>query len=185
MIAINTRFLLCGLFAPTLFLLAVASVAIAQSVTDNETGVTITPPPGYTVHISNSSASRASNRQLSAVVRQVSRFAQCDIQIVRTHQSDQGLSQAERDKSLELTVRRAGNRDYEIATERFEYLNSSGIVQLGPKSKPDQRSAFSQIRIWLFPAYGMVVTSCATSSLDFDKRRPEFEAIVRGISLPN
>ncbi len=168
----------------TIIMVCVTFAASAQPVTDPETGVTLTPPPTYTAQISKIGFFGRGHKQVSFMVApRESLLTRCEVTLVLSSSSE-NRTQAERDQSV-IKMLRMGHLDAEYGTlnETFEYLGARGIIQIAPKSGIERRSAFNRFRIMVYPPQGIINLTCTIGGLDFEARRPELEAIVRGISF--
>jgi hypothetical protein len=164
--------------------------AIAQPISDPATGLAVTPPPGYVAQISTASSrytvafnvKKPDDKDTGCIIGfllipEKARFTQAEIN---------GYA-AKPEWANE--IRTAFSRLYDIISlDRFEHAGVLGSVVVADRKMPPGTPARAgEIRAWLVvmeTPKGRASIACIAEKPSFEARRSEFDAVVRGITLP-
>ena len=171
-------------------LLGIVTAASAQAVRDDATGLAVDPPPGYAARQTAASGPYAvafdvkttadRNTGCRVAFQPVSKnntLSQADINAFTAKPEWSDLVRA----TLALV--------YEVRSiEPFEHAGVRGAAVVADfKSVPDASPHAAEVRtllVMLETPKGRTTTVCVGARRDFDARRPGFEAVARGTTLP-
>lgn len=174
--------------------LAAGSAAEAEPVRDEATGLAVAPPQGYT-------ARKAAGDPRYAAVYAVQKEGEDDTGCKIAFQPtifEQGTAEPAptqeeindftRKKEWIDLIRATLALRYEVATvEPFELQGLSGAQVVADFKPIEGQAKPPEVRSYLVvldTPKGRTTIVCVGDKADFDSRRPEFEAIARGVSPP-
>jgi hypothetical protein len=178
-----------GMMVAVLLLLS-SAFAAAQSVSDLQTGLAVTPPAGYTA---KSAPSRGRNTAVIDVKRNNDRDTGCRVAF-QPNAQDRSLSQAEINELVGTPERRAviestlGSLYQVAAVDQVEHAGVRGSVAtatLKPlPGMPARASDMISVFYLLETPTGRTIIVCVSEKQASIQRRNEFDAVLRGVTLP-
>jgi hypothetical protein len=172
---IVTIICLCAAFARI-----VATLAVANSIRDPETGLSLTLPPGYSITESHSKPGTnilGNDLKSNELTR-----GSCDINYMNSRGSlyrrYQASAQSWEDRFEKYSIEET--RLWSFATEPRAVFDENY-----PLKPPSNRSFTLSLSADFKTADGYLKISCRAHSREFDKTRPVLESLILGISLPN
>lgn len=170
--------------------LGLAVAASAQALRDDASGLTITAPPGYTATPSPERA--GPNRPVFDVKTASDVDTGCRIAVADAA-ANAGLSQAEinaraASQAHKETVAGVFATIYEIrAIETVMHAGITGVAAIGDlrarEGVPQRAQEVRSLLILLETPRQRITLACVGERRDFRERLPEFEAVLRGISV--
>jgi hypothetical protein len=164
-----------------------ASTASAQTFSDKATGLAVTPPPGYSAHAAPPRARYA----VTVEIRRANDVPICKVgfQFVAANEKrsqtelNATAGTPERAEQLRQTLGAA----FEVKEiTPFEHTDVRGLAALGvmklPGLAPEDQPR--TVIIMMDTPKGRTTVSCAAFLAELTKRRGEFEALARGVTLP-
>lgn len=176
-----TTFMAVGLLAGT---------AMAAPLRDSTTGLTVDPPPGYVAKHAT-----PGQRQAARISVQRPQDTELGCQVAyspapqNAGMSQQDINAAMASEAWQSAARRALSMLYDLSGARtVDYGLFRAVMMQGSfKPRPDLPPRAQQITTF----FGLMETPrgrthivCIAEKADFPQRRPEFEAVVRGVTPP-
>ena len=164
--------------------------ALAQSVADSQTGLSVTPPLGYEAH---PGPSRGRNTAVIDVKRTRDRDTGCKIAFQPAAQN-RGLTQAQINELVGTPERRTviestlGVLYQVIDVEQIEHdgvRGSAATATFKPiPGLPSRASEMMNLFYLLETPVGRTTVICVSDKQDFADWRSEFDGVLRGVKLP-
>lgn len=170
--------------------LATAGAASAEGYSDPESGLGVTAPSGYEV---NAMPARGKNGVVVSVKRASDRDTGCQVGFAEAPANNKYSqkdinAQMETREHQELARATIGVLYETKKIETFKSGEVTGLVitaDIKPREGiPPRAQEISNLMILLETPKGRTSVVCVGEKSDFAKRRPEFEQIARGATLP-
>jgi hypothetical protein len=164
--------------------------AMAQNVSDPQTGLAVTPPPGYEA---KAASARGRYTAVIEVKRTQDRDTGCKIAFQPARQN-RGLSQAQINKLVDMPERRRVIESslgaiYQVdAVDQFDHdgvRGSAATATLKPTpGLPARATEMINLFYLMETPEGRTTVVCVSDKQSFGVRRSEFNGVVRSIKLP-
>ena len=178
-----------GIMVTLVFVLS-SAVATAQTVSDSQTGLAVTPPPYYAAR---SAPSHRGSTALIEVKRKDDRDTGCNVAF-HPGAHDSSLHEARTNDLVGTAERRAEIESrfgslYEVGTvEEIEHAGVRGAVAtatLKPLPElPSRASELISVFYFLETPSGRTTIVCVSEKQALTQRRTEFDAVLGGVTLP-
>lgn len=169
---------------------SLSGFAAAQSVSDPQTGLSVTPPPGYEA---KPGPSRGRNTAVIDVKRAGDRDTGCKV-AYQPAAENQGFTQAQINELVGTPQRRTviestlGVLYHLVDVEQIEHdgvRGSAAIATFKPiPGLPSRASEMMNVFYLLETPVGRTTVICISDKQDFADRRSEFEGVLRSVKLP-
>lgn len=184
---VRSAFRLLSLCLPAL---ALALPASAQMLRDDASGLSITPPPGYTA--TPSPERSGPSRPVFDVRTAGDTDTGCRIAVSEAA-ANAGLTQAEinahaTSQSYKETVAGLFSTVYEIrALETVTHAGITGVAAIGDlrprEGMPQRAQEVRSLLVLLETPRQRITLGCVGERRDFRERLPQFEAVLRGLAI--
>ena len=169
-------------------LLACPGGSGAQTVVDQKSGLSVTPPPGYHA---TAAAARGRYNAIIDVKRSGDRDTGCKVAFQSMRQN---FTQAQMNQMVDAPERKAvienalGMLYQVLSVETFEHAGVKGSAATASfkplPGVPAQAGEMISLFYLLETPAGRTTTVCLSDKKSLDQRKSEFEAVVRSLQLP-